>query len=922
MKKFLKIFGIVLVSIFVLLLVLPIFFKGKIIKLAQEQANNQLNAKVEFKDVSLSLIKRFPNISVEIEDICIAGVDTFANDTLLEMDKLAATLDIMSVISGDEIKVKNVQLNRPNVHIRVLENGKANYDIAKPSEEEVPEEASDSSSDFNLAIKKFEIKEANIDYNDLQSSLFAEINAMNFTLSGDMSSEQTKLNMKLLIEALSLKSGGIRYARQVRLEFISDIQADLKNQIYTIKDNSLSINNLQLIFNGNVSTKEEDILTDMTIKTQRTNFKDVLSLIPAVYKKDFNSVETRGNFSLNTYIKGVYNEKTLPAYGLKLKINDAYFKYPDLPKSVNNINIDLQVDAQEGSGEYIDINLKKAAMTIAGSPLLMHLKIKQTPGNTAMDGTLKGKANLENLKDIIPLEDTRYSGEAQADVYFKGNLSDIENEQYEKFDAGGDILLKNIHIQQKNTPEIVIHKTSMSLSPAHLNLKEFSSQIGKSDLRLSGTIDNLLPYVLKDDLLKGKFDFQSGNLNINELMSLSGEESAPPKENSPSTKDTPTEAILIPKNLDMRLHTKISAMQYNNLDISNIKGIVTIKNGVLDMQQLDMNLLGGSLQVKGVYDSKNEQNPAANLKLSAKQISISKTAETFLSVRKLAPVIESCIGNVSANLDLKTLFDKQMSPIMAGLTSMGNIRSKNISIANNKLFNLLASATHLNKFKSPKLRDLYLKFHIKDGKVIIEPTEFQLAGTRVKLSGSQSLDKKLDLNLGLKLPQNIASKILKTNGNQNTEITAKIGGTSDNPKLLKISGTPLDGTMQEVKEKVKEVKKVVKNTTKKALEEAQKKADKIIAEAERNAQNIRREARRNGDKVIAKAQKQKEKLVKQAGNPIAKRAARTAGDRLIKEARKQADNINAEADRQANKVVNTAKQKSDKIISQAQSKTN
>jgi hypothetical protein len=104
MKKFLKISGISLLSVFIILLALPFLFKGKIIQSLKEETNKSINAKVNFSDdIGLSLIKSFPKLQLDIRQLSIVGVDTFKNDTLAYLPELSITMNLMSVIKGDKI---------------------------------------------------------------------------------------------------------------------------------------------------------------------------------------------------------------------------------------------------------------------------------------------------------------------------------------------------------------------------------------------------------------------------------------------------------------------------------------------------------------------------------------------------------------------------------------------------------------------------------------------------------------------------------------------------------------------------------------------------------------------------------------------------------------------------------------------------
>jgi uncharacterized protein involved in outer membrane biogenesis len=110
------------------------------------------------EDISLSLIKNFPNLSLGIQDLTVIGINEFEQDTLFASKVFSVTLDVMSVINGDEIIIKKIRLDQPRIKALVLKDGKANWDIAKAdtSAAEVP--ADTASSPFNLKLNSYAVR--------------------------------------------------------------------------------------------------------------------------------------------------------------------------------------------------------------------------------------------------------------------------------------------------------------------------------------------------------------------------------------------------------------------------------------------------------------------------------------------------------------------------------------------------------------------------------------------------------------------------------------------------------------------------------------------------------------------------------------------------------------------------------------------
>jgi vacuolar-type H+-ATPase subunit H len=924
LKRILKITAIILLFLIVSIILLPVLFKGKIIDMVKEEANKSLNAKLEFADLKLSLIKHFPNVTAELKDLKIIGIDSFATDTLVMFKSFSATLDLMSVISGDEIKVKKLFLNEPDINIIVLKNGTSNYDIVKQDttvvEKKTDEEIEDSN--FKIHLKKFEIINGNLIYDDRSSEIYALLENINFVLSGDLTEDITNLDINMQIDSLTVVSEGVKYLSKVNTLFDSEISADLLKSIYSFKDNNLKLNEINLGFDGFVEMPEDDIKIDVTFNSKETTFKDALSMVPAIYSSDFEGVETSGKFQFNGYVKGTMTDSLMPGYGINLFVNNAWFKYPDLPKSINDINITAKIDAKEGTGDDITVDLKNFSMTMAGNPFKASALIVMSVLDVSMNGNVKGIIDLGSIKDIVPLEDTEYSGTLSADLSFKGNLSDIENENYDKFDAKGSLGMNKIVLTMPDMPLIKVEKAEMIFSPQFVDLKQFDALVGKSDLHLKGNIDNLFSYVFKDELLSGSFQFTSSLLDLNELTASSSETEDSEAENDEDNQNA--EFVEIPSNLDFTLNTSLKKLLFEKLILDDVEGLIVLRNSKLDMKHLNMKALGGTMEISGSYDAVKPSEPVADLKLHVTDISIPHVYESFETVKKYIPVAKNSTGTISAGISFLSVLDNEMMPIYSSINSNGNISSDNIGISGNRLFGYLADKTKQEKFRTPKLNNLNIAYEIKNGNLTVKPSKFKIAGSDITFGGIQKLDKSIDFDLGMMLSKNIAGNLISKfpveNAKNEIDVNAKIGGTLDDPKIIGFSSSLTDNLKDEVKEIVEEKIENVKEKADQILNEAKQKAELLISEAEKQAQIIRENANKAGNRLISEAEKNGSKIVNEAKNPIAKKAAEITKKEMVEKAKKEAENLNKKADSEANSLVNNAKQKANTLINDAKIK--
>ncbi len=928
-KKILKITAITIGVILLILIVTPFLFKGKILKLAQSEANKSLNATVKFEDLNLSMFRSFPDLSVELVELSVVGKDTFKLDTLAAFSSFQAGVNVMSLISGDEIKVNKIILNGAKIHAIVLQDSTANWDIMKASgSEETAKEDSTKKEDngeptkFKVKLKKLEVNNLNLIFDDRSSAVYAKVKNFNFKLKGDMSQDLTNLAIQMGIEELSAEAGGIKYLKKAKVNFKSTIEANMKNSVYTLKDNEFSLNKIVLGFAGTVAMPDTNIVTDITFNTTETEFKSVLSLIPAVYAKDFETIQTSGKFEFDGFVKGTYNAVNLPAVGINFAVNGGRLQYPDLPKSVENINIAVAIAVKEGNADYIDVDLKRFHMEMAGNPIDAAMQINMTPADVNMAGNIKGKVELASMADIVPLEDTKMKGTIALDLDLGGKLSDIEQEEYGRFKADGTMTVTGFNMGMEGMPPININSASMAFSPQFVDLKNLDMKIGKSDMALFGRIDNLYSYIFKDELLKGTFNFSSQLLDLNELM---GDESTTQttEENVGSTQTSESSgAIEVPSNIDFVLNTSIAKMLYDKLDITNASGSVVVRNSRVNLSNFIMHLLDGSMAMNGFYDSKNKAKPMADFQMDINGFQISKTYDAFTIIQETAPIAKNCSGKVSMGMQLTTILDAEMAPIMSTVNSRGNFISDNIKINNNGILNQLGSKIKMNKYSKPTLNNLNVNFKIKNGNIIIEPTEFQFAGSKASFSGTQNLDKTILYNLSLSVPagaaKNVLSKLDLASGNENISVTAVIGGTVDKPRLKEFKSGLVDDVKDAVKEVVEEVKDQAKKKAAQILAAARKKADQVIATAEKAGKKGREQAKIAGDKLIREADNQGKRLIKKANNTFARKAAKIAAKKLVEQAKKQSRNLQSKAKKKSDELTRAAKNKADQIIKKAE----
>lgn len=956
LKKVLKWTGITFGVLLILLLIAPFLFKDKIEATIKQAVNEQINASVNWTDVDLTFIPNFPNLRVSIENLSVVNtVAPFDSVQLASIGSLEAVVDIKSLF-GEQISIKRIGIVKPNFDVRVTREGLANYDIAKPDTTAAEVPSAEEPSKFSIKLKEYFIEDGTISYVDETMPVTVKIAGLEHRGKGDFTQDLFELVTKTTATSFTCNYDGITYLKNVSTDINLNVSMDMVNSKYSLASNEIRVNELLLGAEGWIAMPGEDIDMDISFKALKNEFRQFLSLVPMEFASDLKGVDVSGSLALDGYVRGTYNENSLPSTALNILVENGRFKYPDLPKSVDNIQIKSAIVADLNNEDNTTVDVDKFHFEMAQNPVDLTLKLRTPASDPYIDFACKAFLDLDNLKDFIPLEKgDQVHGQINADLAVKGNYSAAENSQYEKFDARGVIDIRNVLFQSDSTPyDLDVKTATFNFSPAFVEMNNFDAQIGKSDFRAAGKITNYLAYALRDSLLVGNFNLNSRLIDLNEFMTddtapatTSGQAAAP---------DTSSMSpIELPGNIDFSFDASIDKMLYDQNEITNVKGGVSLQNKIASLRNLAMNVLEGSVIMSGQYNAQDLKKPKMNFNFDIRDMDINRSAKQFNTIDKMAPIARACNGKFTTKFNMYCDLSQEMMPINPTVNGMGTLSTKEVTVKDFEPLVKLAEKINLDKLKEPlNIKDLAVSFKIKDGVVNVDPFTVKLIeGMPTKVYGYTTLDQEINYNLEMDVPMDkFAAGALNQANTWIGELNKKLGsnisvgnkvnvialitGTVTDPKIgvtSKALGADAvkdlkEQAIQAVKEQVvakaTEIRDdlVAKARDEKArlVAEAQKAADNLVAEAQKQADNAKEEGAKLAQKGKDEAYKAADDLVNKAKNPIEKAAARIAADKAKKEADNAYNKAVERSNKEADKGVEAARKKGDDLVNAANAK--
>ncbi|MFZ9632196.1 MAG: hypothetical protein ACO3AQ_09190 [Bacteroidia bacterium] len=934
-KKIAKITGISLASLLALLLLLPFAFKGKIVSAVKVAANNNLNAKVSFNDdVSLSLIRNFPNLSLGLNDVKVVGVDSFAHDTLIDAKNLRVVLDLASIWKGETIVVRKIAISDARAQIIFLKSGAANFDLAKPDTTAGAAPQDTTSAPVAIKINDLSIENTRLHYIDHSLDFEITSNGLNWHAKGDFANEVFTLKNDLLIDQFTMSYAGMTMLSKAKVDANTDIDMDMKKMRFGFADNNFNINALPLQAKGWVEMREKDMDMDIDVRTPNSDFKSFLSVVPGCYTENFADVKASGSLKLVFLMKGIMDDVRMPSTHAEINVAKAGFQYPGMPANASNIELNFLMDNTDGNPDNTHVVIAPLKANLSGDPIAVELDMKTPISDPYAKGKIDIDLHLDEWKKLIPLESgTDISGEVKAHFAFDGHYSAVAKKQINDLQASGDIALNQIKYNAVGTLPLSMKSLSMSVSPSDFAVLGEGIQYGKSAMSLNGKLQNMLGYYLNHETLTGSLIVNSASIDLNEWMASMSEDAsggntktdAPAgNENdaaaAPST-ETTTSAPRIPDNLNLMLNMNVNQLLFQDYKFQQATAKVEVANGKVAVNPLSALFLGSKVELRNMaYSYPLGGKPQFTTDFNILNANPSDIANTLSLVKEFAPILGRIQGLANLQTTAGLSFSPTLSPDWGSLTAAG-------------LFDLFSGQLDVPTWMGDAAKQLQWG---KDAKLALKPTKAGFAIENGKLTLKDSIS--------VALPK---------------EASMKMGGYMDLNKQLHLGGKMLvkgkvvpfviEGDVKQPRMSIdwrgvgqQYAKPLIDKAKNKITDEMNQKLEKINREASQKAEQLRQAAKQQAEQVrqaaknlaneqrsktdqaynlaMENAQKEADAMVAAAGDPIKKKIARGATEKLLKTAEKKASAARAEGYKLADKTEAEGNAKADKIEKEANEK--
>lgn len=412
-----------------------------------------------------------------------------------------------------------------------------------------------------------------------------------------------------------------------------------------------------------------------------------------------------------------------------------------------NVLVDLSVGKLSGDMDTLAASLGNTAITLNMAPA---------------DGTIAMKADIgfDQLAATMgsALSATLGATKLQAMAQYDSTKTEILNQWNPQL----KVLLKDGQVDMLASP-ICLKTLDFDFSLGRFNINECRAEIDDSDIQLWGDIYNIGEFMDGTGLLTGELSLESDHMNLNRLMALTGDEedqeaAQEAVQEIEEGQDTiSTGPIMIPKGIDLTLYTNLSEVDFNDHTFNNVGGDISIKDGVMIMQELGFSSKAAEMQLTAIYRTPNVQDRFMELDFHLLDIEIDELIDIVPSVDSIMPMLKALSGKAQFHFAAQTYLEPDyltygpLYPQMFTLMSNAVIEGANLQVLDCEMFDEIKRKLLMSKDAKPVIDSLDVEIQVLDGKVDVYPTRIKMDRYEAILSGRHNIDAGLSCSYNISL---------------------------------------------------------------------------------------------------------------------------------------------------------------------------
>lgn len=792
------------------------FFGDEVKKVAIEQINKELKTEIKVKEVDFTILKTFPNATIQFKQIACKEVSNRDEKrNLIAAEEVSLSFNLINLFTKN-YTFKKLSIKNGSAFIHIDQNGHKNFDILKSKEEKDSTELNESSS---FQIEDISLTNVDITYlDDYRKQEYAGL-IHKLRIAGKFSDKKQSTNGSVSLFLRTIRIDENVYVTDKNIEITTGFDIDLEKNSYVITKGKVAIENMNFLVVGKYIANDLNEI-DFTVEGEKLDIQSCISLLPERYRKFEKEYKSKGGFYFKAIFKGATSKGNSPIIHADFGIDNGEITYTPTKMTMKNVHMKGVFDNGElrnNSSSFLELKTFHGQINATQFQGNFLLKNFITP---SISGKLNADLNLNDITTFFPVENIQnMQGNAKLDIEFAGKSNTqgkFTAKEFKESQIAGKINLDKVYIKIKQSKNALDQCSgTLRFENSDLIVEKLIGYVGSSDFSVKGTVFNLPAYlIIPGTPLRVEASLHAKHTIIDEIVA---EGEAENRKQSPDD----VYKLLIPKDIDFSLDLNVEKVSFRRFVGTNILGKVIIRNQQFSAKNIVLNAMEGAVYLNGSVNAATPGIVKIGGDARVENLSIQQLFYQFENFGQATIEDRHLRGKISAKASFSTEFSDELKANLSAVLATIELKVSNGELIDFKPLQPIAKFIKLADLNHIKFETLTNLIEIKNRTIYISEMAINNSAMNLVFSGTHDFENIVDYHFNLLLRDLLAAKFKKNNAKQEefgdlvedtdrgARIFLRMQGPIDDPKIS------YDG--KKVREKIKEDMKKEQTTIKQML---------------------------------------------------------------------------------------------------------
>ena len=316
---------------------------------------------------------------------------------------------------------------------------------------------------------------------------------------------------------------------------------------------------------------------------------------------------------------------------------------------------------------------------------------------------------------------------------------------------------------------VFIPSIEFSYSNRDMHIDNSRIELGKSDLNLKGQVHNIGKWFKHDTILEGDLELVSDHCDLNQLMAWFSDDKGSeetevesqksnveseqqPMANGQEPKAEESEPFLVPKDVNLALHTHMRDVDVFNQNAKDLKGGIYINDGILILDEVGFVCRAAKLQLTAMYRTPRRNHLYLGMDYHMIDVDIDELLSMIPDLEEMMPMLSSFKGAAEFHLAAETYLNSQYKPKMSTLRGAASLTGKDLVVLDGETFSEISKLLMFNKKTENKIDSINAEITIYKNDIDVYPLCVQMDNYRVALGGRHNTNMSFDYDINVLSP--------------------------------------------------------------------------------------------------------------------------------------------------------------------------